>query len=164
MWWALPAGVTHLLTLGSVTVEVSAQNQPYKATVLITRTAQRERPQHSNVTELQAINMASLACSQRLTAQPSTSARCVQTVQLRPSISRRTVAVRAAKLPEGVTIPPRIPQSPESQFGFVKAAERLNSRAAMLGFFGILIVEAIANKGIFELAGLEVGKGLGFEF
>jgi len=34
----------------------------------------------------------------------------------------------------------------------------------MLGFFGILIVEAIAHKGIFELAGFTVGQGLGFEF
>jgi hypothetical protein len=49
-------------------------------------------------------------------------------------------------------------------FGFVKGAERLNSRAAMLGFFGILLVEAIAHKGVFEMAGFEVGKGLGFEF
>lgn len=83
---------------------------------------------------------------------------------MRPAMSRRSVAVRAAKLPEGVSEPPRIPVSPESKFGFVKGAERLNSRAAMLGFFGILIVEAIANKGIFEMAGFEVGKGLGFEF
>lgn len=107
----------------------------------------------------------SLACSQRLSAQPSTSSRCVQTPQLRPAVARRSVAVRAAaKLPEGVSLPPRIPVTPESKFGFVKGAERLNSRAAMLGFFGILLVEAIAHKGIFEMAGFEVGKGLGFEF
>lgn len=106
----------------------------------------------------------SLACSQRLSAQPSTSSRCVQTPQLRPAVARRSLSVRAAKLPEGVTLPPRIPVSPESKFGFVKGAEKLNSRAAMLGFFGILIVEAIANKGIFEMVGFEVGKGLGFEF
>lgn len=72
--------------------------------------------------------------------------------------------MRATKLPEGVTLPPRIPEATQSTFGFTKAAERLNSRAAMLGFFCILIVEAIAHKGIFELAGFEVGKGLGFEF
>lgn len=83
---------------------------------------------------------------------------------MRPVMSRRSVAVRAAKLPEGVSLPPRTPVSPESMFGFVKGAERLNSRAAMLGFFGILLVEAIANKGIFEMLGFEVGKGLGFEF
>lgn len=72
--------------------------------------------------------------------------------------------MRAAKLPEGVTVPPRIPEKPEARFGFVAWAEKINSRAAMLGFFGILIVEAIAHKGIFEMAGFEVGKGLGFEF
>lgn len=83
---------------------------------------------------------------------------------MRPTVSRRSVAVRATKLPEGVTLPPRTPESPESMFGFVKGAERLNSRAAMLGFFGILLVEAIAHKGIFEMAGFEVGRGLGFEF
>lgn len=119
----------------------------------------------TNSRQTTTIKMASsIACSQRLSAQPSTSSRCVQTPQLRPAVARRSVAVRAAKLPEGVTLPPRIPVTPESKFGFVKGAERLNSRAAMLGFFGILIVEAIANKGIFEMAGFEVGKGLGFEF
>lgn len=82
----------------------------------------------------------------------------------RPSLSRRPVAVRAAKLPEGVVSPPRVPGSPESRFGFVRWAEKINGRAAMLGFFGILLVEAIAHKGVFELAGLTVGQGLGFEF
>lgn len=72
--------------------------------------------------------------------------------------------VKAVKLPQGVTAPPRIPTSPEASFGFVKWAEKINSRAAMLGFFGILIVEAIAHKGIFEMAGFTVGQGLGFEF
>ena len=33
-----------------------------------------------------------------------------------------------------------------------------------LGFFGILLVEWIAGKGIFEMVGLNVGNGLGFEF
>ena len=35
---------------------------------------------------------------------------------------------------------------------------------AQLGFFGILLVEALAGKGIFEMAGFTVGNGLGFEF
>lgn len=74
------------------------------------------------------------------------------------------MVVRAAHLPQGVTAPPRVPQKPESFIGFVPFAEKLNSRAAMLGFFGILLVEALAHKGVFELAGFEVGKGLGFEF
>jgi hypothetical protein len=33
-----------------------------------------------------------------------------------------------------------------------------------MGFFGIIIVEAIAGKGIFEMIGFKVGNGLGFEF
>lgn len=123
-----------------------------------------QAPAHILTSTTQTAIMASLACSQRLTAQPSTSTRCMQTPVLRPIVSRRSVAVRATKLPEGVTLPPRTPESPESKFGFVKGAERLNSRAAMLGFFGILLVEAIAHKGVFEMAGFEVGRGLGFEF
>ena len=35
---------------------------------------------------------------------------------------------------------------------------------AQIGFFGILLVEAIAGKGIFEMVGISVGNGLGFEF
>jgi hypothetical protein len=49
-------------------------------------------------------------------------------------------------------------------FGFVDFAERINSRAAMLGFFGILIVELVLGKGLFEMAGFNVGNGLPFEF
>jgi len=33
----------------------------------------------------------------------------------------------------------------------------------MIGFFGILILELITNKGILELLGFSVGSGLGFE-
>jgi hypothetical protein len=50
------------------------------------------------------------------------------------------------------------------RFGWVNWAEKINGRAAMLGFFGIILVEALAGKGIFELAGFTVGNGLGFEF
>lgn len=87
----------------------------------------------------------------------------------RPSLCRpaRAVAVRAeasAPLPRGVSAPKRLPQAPEAKFGFVYNAERLNSRACMLGFFGTLIVEAIARKGVLEMVGLRIGQGLGFEF
>ena len=34
------------------------------------------------------------------------------------------------------------------------------SRAAMIGFFALLLVEAVANKGILELIGVKVGGGL----
>ncbi len=42
-------------------------------------------------------------------------------------------------------------------------AEKINGRAAMLGFFGVLIVELIANRGILEMMGFKIGNGLGFE-
>ena len=49
-------------------------------------------------------------------------------------------------------------------FGFVNWAEKINGRAAALGFFGTLIVELILQKGVLEAAGYKVGNGLGFEF
>ena len=91
--------------------------------------------------------------------------------------SRRKLCVRAGFLsadqsttptvlppPAGVSLPPQQPSVPPAMFGFVDWAEKMNSRAAMLGFFGILLIEAVANKGILELFGMRVGNGLGFEF
>jgi hypothetical protein len=34
----------------------------------------------------------------------------------------------------------------------------------MLGFVALIIIEAVSGKGIFEMLGFSVGKGLGFEF
>jgi hypothetical protein len=48
-------------------------------------------------------------------------------------------------------------------FGFVESAEILNSRACMLGFFALLAVELVAHRGLLELMGFQVGKGLPFE-
>lgn len=90
----------------------------------------------------------------------------------RPKLRRqRVVRVRAEDeevdivitLPEGVTQPKKIPEIPAPMFGFVEYAERINSRAAMIGFIGILIIEFFANRGILQLAGISVGSGLGFE-
>ncbi|KAG5095198.1 hypothetical protein GLYMA_18G185300v4 [Glycine max] len=39
-------------------------------------------------------------------------------------------------------------------------AEIWNSRACMIGIIGVFIVEFIINKGILQVIGLEVGKGL----
>jgi hypothetical protein len=115
-----------------------------------------------------AASLATSAASQRLSAQSTCSLRAMAPLRpqqaLAPGVRRARVVVRAAQLPQGVSQPPRVPQKPESMWGFVSFAEKLNSRAAMLGFFGILLVEAIAGRGIFEMAGFEVGKGLGFEF
>ena len=49
-------------------------------------------------------------------------------------------------------------------FGFVENAERLNSRVCMIAFFVLIFIEAIAGRGIFDMAGFTVGQGLGFEF
>ena len=38
------------------------------------------------------------------------------------------------------------------------------SKTHQMGFFGILLVELVAGKGIFEIVGINVGNGLGFSF
>ena len=43
-------------------------------------------------------------------------------------------------------------------------AEKINSRAAMIGFFSLLALAAIAGKGILELLGLNIGNGLNIGF
>jgi hypothetical protein len=82
---------------------------------------------------------------------------------VRPRRALATTVRASAPLPQGVTAPKRTPQAPEPRFGFVYNAERLNSRACMIGFIGTLLVEAITHKGVLELVGLTVGQGLGFE-
>lgn len=72
----------------------------------------------------------------------------------------RVVFVTASAAPKGVTQPTTKPVVPPPKFGFVENAERLNSRAAMIGFFALLLVEGIFNKGILEMVGITVGKGL----
>jgi hypothetical protein len=88
---------------------------------------------------------------------------------LRPQLEARAGSdAPAARLtrpmpPAGVTMPPRQPDVPEPKFGFVDWAEKINGRACMMGFFALLLVESVAHKGLFELAGFTVGQGLGFE-
>lgn len=78
----------------------------------------------------------------------------------RPLLRGVRLTVRAQSPPKGVTQPPRSPIVPPPKFGFVENAEILNSRAAMIGFFALLAVEAIFNKGLLEIVGFTVGKGL----
>jgi hypothetical protein len=106
-----------------------------------------------------------MALAQRFSGS-STAARPISSSSLRPSLvrARGAVAVRAVQLPQGVSAPKRTPQTPEPKFGFVYNAERLNSRVCMMGFIGTLLIEAIAHKTFFEVFGLSVGQGLGFEF
>ncbi|KAD5508436.1 hypothetical protein R6Q59_030985 [Mikania micrantha] len=68
--------------------------------------------------------------------------------------------IQAAKLPAGVELPKSEPKFQAPFLGFTKTAEIWNSRACMIGLIGTFVVELILNKGILEILGLEVGKGL----
>ncbi|KDP35667.1 hypothetical protein JCGZ_09105 [Jatropha curcas] len=68
--------------------------------------------------------------------------------------------VRAARLPSGVELPKVEPKFKAPFLGFTRTAEIWNSRACMIGLIGTFIVELILNKGILQVIGVEVGKGL----
>ncbi|XP_071708871.1 light-harvesting complex-like protein OHP1, chloroplastic [Rutidosis leptorrhynchoides] len=68
--------------------------------------------------------------------------------------------IQAAKLPPGVELPKAQPKFQAPFLGFTKTAEIWNSRACMMGLIGTFIVELILNKGILEMIGIEIGKGL----
>ncbi|PWZ10222.1 Light-harvesting complex-like protein OHP1, chloroplastic [Zea mays] len=56
---------------------------------------------------------------------------------------------------------PRVqPKLSEPFLGFTQTAEIWNSRACMIGLIGTFIVELVLNKGILQMIGVEVGKGL----
>ena len=46
------------------------------------------------------------------------------------------------------------PDLEDPKFGFNSYAERLNSRAAMIGFAGILLIEYLTGKGFLAWLGL----------
>ncbi|KAK6942987.1 hypothetical protein RJ641_028364 [Dillenia turbinata] len=73
---------------------------------------------------------------------------------------RLSLTVRAAKPPPGVVLPKVEPKFQAPFFGFTKTAEIWNSRVCMIGLTGIFIVELIINRGILQVIGVEVGKGL----
>ena len=66
--------------------------------------------------------------------------------------------------PPGVPPPPMVPQIEPGKFGFVENAERWNSRASMVGWWSLLLVELVAGKGLLEMMGFTVGKGINFTF
>ncbi|KAI5682463.1 hypothetical protein M9H77_03691 [Catharanthus roseus] len=68
--------------------------------------------------------------------------------------------VQAAKLPAGVELPKQQPKFEAPFLGFTRTAEIWNSRACMIGLIGTFIVELILNKGILQIIGVDVGKGL----
>ncbi|WOL09285.1 hypothetical protein Cni_G18038 [Canna indica] len=73
---------------------------------------------------------------------------------------RRSLSIRASKLPAGVELPKEEPKLIEPFLGFTRTAEVWNSRACMIGLIGTFIVELIFNKGILQMIGVDVGKGL----
>ncbi|KAL3531797.1 hypothetical protein ACH5RR_005318 [Cinchona calisaya] len=79
---------------------------------------------------------------------------------LRNSQKRVDFRVQAAKLPAGVELPIKVPKFQPPFLGFTRTAEIWNSRTCMIGLIGIFIVELILNKGILQIIGVEVGKGL----
>ncbi|RVW33751.1 Light-harvesting complex-like protein OHP1, chloroplastic [Vitis vinifera] len=68
--------------------------------------------------------------------------------------------VQAAKLPPGVELPKVEPKFEAPFLGFTRTAEIWNSRACMIGLIGIFIVELILNKGILQVLGVDIGKGI----
>ncbi|KAA8518930.1 hypothetical protein F0562_016296 [Nyssa sinensis] len=76
--------------------------------------------------------------------------------------SRKRVSfrVQAANLPAGVELPKVEPKFQPPFLGFTKTAEIWNSRACMIGLIGTFIVELIINKGILQVIGVDIGKGL----
>ncbi|KAI3780061.1 hypothetical protein L2E82_09932 [Cichorium intybus] len=66
--------------------------------------------------------------------------------------------VQAAKLP--AEIPKAQPKFQSPFLRFTKTVEIWNFRACMIGIIGTFILELILNKGILEMIGMEIGKGL----
>ncbi|KAH8941039.1 hypothetical protein BDL97_14G016900 [Sphagnum fallax] len=114
--------------------------------------------------------MHSSSATPRSSSSLSSNFLCTRSLQSGPIMRNNTmrasfrpsllVARAAAKLPTGVEPPKEEPKLPILFWGFTENAEVWNSRAAMIGLFGIIAVEAIINKGILQLLGIEIGKGL----
>ncbi|XP_073145998.1 light-harvesting complex-like protein OHP1, chloroplastic [Henckelia pumila] len=76
------------------------------------------------------------------------------------SHKRLCFKIQAAKLPAGVEVPKEEPKFEPPFLGFTRTAEIWNSRAGMIGIVMVFIVELILNKGLLQIIGVEVGKGL----
>ncbi|XP_008659081.1 light-harvesting complex-like protein OHP1, chloroplastic [Zea mays] len=77
--------------------------------------------------------------------------------------ARRPAPTRVAKCQHSslqVEAPRVQPKLSEPFLGFTQTAEIWNSRACMIGLIGTFIVELVLNKGILQMIGVEVGKGL----
>lgn len=54
-----------------------------------------------------------------------------------------------------MTQPTVTPKLEEPKFGFNEYAERLNGRAAMIGFILMVVIEYVTNKGVLAWLGLK---------
>ncbi|MEB3178064.1 MAG: chlorophyll a/b-binding protein [Nostocaceae cyanobacterium] len=52
------------------------------------------------------------------------------------------------------TQPTTTPRLEEPKFGFNEYAERLNGRAAMIGFLMMVVIEYVTNQGVLSWLGL----------
>ncbi|CAN1142625.1 Light-harvesting complex-like protein OHP1, chloroplastic [Linum perenne] len=82
---------------------------------------------------------------------------CQRTTTFRNQLSFN---VQAARIPAGVELPKVQPKLKAPFLGFTRTAEIWNSRACMIGLIGTFFVELIINKGILQVIGVEIGKGL----
>jgi len=58
-------------------------------------------------------------------------------------------------MPGEIVEPTQVPKLEEPKFGFNDYAERLNGRAAMIGFLLTVIIEYVTGKGLLEWLGLK---------
>jgi len=58
-------------------------------------------------------------------------------------------------MPGEMVEPTQVPKLEEPKFGFNDYAERLNGRAAMIGFLLTVIIEYVTGKGLLEWLGLK---------
>lgn len=58
-------------------------------------------------------------------------------------------------MPGQMVEPTQVPKLEEPKFGFNDYAERLNGRAAMIGFLLTVIIEYVTDKGLLEWLGLK---------
>lgn len=57
------------------------------------------------------------------------------------------------EIKEAMTQPSITPDTKEPTFGFNRYAERLNGRAAMVGFVSLLLLEVLTGKGLLAWLG-----------
>ncbi|KAJ8642381.1 hypothetical protein MRB53_019075 [Persea americana] len=132
------------------------------------------------MTILSAISSSSLLPTRPLTTTPLSHHQFLSNSFYRHGNLHKPISsfrIKAAKLPPGVCfsthltslsillmflvqMPKVEPKLTAPFLGFTETAEIWNSRACMIGLIGTFIVELIFHKGILQMIGVDVGKGL----